>query len=157
MINFEENTFDKKQIEMDIMNSNPDYNLISKNKETIEEQDIIEEFQESKDLNVVRLLVKNDQNYIGILDYCLSNLSDGKTWISLFVIHRKYQGNGLAKKVYIQFENLIKEKEKTAIRLAVHQINQQGIRFWNSFGFTKYKELIYNDKVHYCLEKKIGN
>lgn len=155
MIHFELNTIDKKHIEIDIMNSNPTYNLIAKGKEAIDEQDVEEEFRESVDLEVVRLFVKNEDEYIGIIDYCLSNPSDGKTWISLFVIHKKYQGSGLAKKIYSQFETRIKEKGKKIISLAVHEINVQGTQFWSSLGFRKYKQLIYNHKPHFCFEKKI--
>ena len=112
MIHFELNTIDKKHIEIDMMNSNPTYNLIAKGKEAIDEQDVEEEFRESVDLEVVRLFMKNKDDYIGIIDYCLSNPSDGKTWISLFVIHKKYQGSGLAEKIYSQFETRILEKGK---------------------------------------------
>lgn len=156
MIHFELNTIDKKYIEIDIMNSNPTYNLIAKGKEAIDEQDVEEEFRESVDLEVVRLFIKNEDDYIGIIDYCLSNPSDGKTWISLFVIHKKYQGSGLAQKIYSQFETRIKEKGKKIISLAVHEINVQGIQFWSSLGFRKYKQLIYNHKPHFCLEKRIS-
>ncbi len=156
MIHFELNTIDKKHIEIDMMNSNPTYNLIAKGKDAIDEQDVEEEFRESVDLEIVRLFVKNEDGYIGIIDYCLSHPSDGKTWISLFVIHQKYQGSGLAKKIYSQFETRIKEKGKKIISLAVHEINVQGIQFWSSLGFRKYKQLIYNHKPHFCLEKRIG-
>ncbi|MGN7942407.1 GNAT family N-acetyltransferase [Virgibacillus sp. 6R] len=137
MIHFELNTIDKKHIEIDMMNSNPTYNLIAKGKEAIDEQDVEEEFRESVDLEVVRLFMKNKDDYIGIIDYCLSNPSDGKTWISLFVIHKKYQGSGLAEKIYSQFETRILEKGKKIISLAVHEINVQGIQLWSSLGFRK--------------------
>ena len=155
MISFVPNTIDKKHIEMDIMNSNQKYNSISKDKEMVEESDILKEFQESEELKVIRLFVKNDEKYIGIVDYCLNNPSDERTWISLFVIHKNYQGSGIAKKVYHEFEKMIRDKKKDSIRLAVHKINKQGISFWNSLGFVKYKELDYNGKLHYCLEKVI--
>ncbi|MDQ0225828.1 GNAT family N-acetyltransferase [Metabacillus niabensis] len=109
MIHFELNTIDKKHIEIDMMNSNPTYNLIAKGKEAIDKQDVEEEFRESVDLEVVRL----------------------------FVIHKKYQGSGLAEKIYSQFETRILDKGKKIISLAVHEINVQGIQLWSSLGFRK--------------------
>ncbi|MCT2536423.1 GNAT family N-acetyltransferase [Aquibacillus koreensis] len=155
MITFVPNTIEKIQIEMDIMNSNQEYNSISKAKKIVEESDILEEYHESEELNVIRLLIKNNEKYIGLVDYCLNNSADERTWISLFAIHKNDQGSGIAKKVYHEFEKIIRDKKKDSIRLAVHKNNKQGIYFWNSVGFVKYKELEYNGKPHFCLEKEI--
>ncbi|MDG5471218.1 GNAT family N-acetyltransferase [Jeotgalibacillus sp. ET6] len=155
MISFEENTIHKWKIEMDIMNSNPSYNLMSRNKATVHFQDVQDEYEESKRLNTVRLLVKQNETYIGLVDYCLENPSDHLPWISLFVIHSHNQGAGISAKVYRQLEQLIKQEGKDRLRLAVHKDNKMGVRFWTKLGFTKFKEVTLAGKLHDCLEKEL--
>ncbi|WP_044022247.1 GNAT family N-acetyltransferase [Bacillus sp. SG-1] len=92
MIYFESNDISKWKVELEIMNSNPDYNMMSKNKSSITIEDIHAEYEESKELNTTRLLIKQDEHYIGLVDLCLKNRSDHNPWISLFVIHRQFQG-----------------------------------------------------------------
>lgn len=157
MIIFEKNNISKLDYEKEIMNSNPAYNLISKNKEAINEEDIRNEYLECEKFNAERLLVKQNDEYIGLVDYCLSNPSDNKTWISLFVIHKRYQGNGTATLVYHSFENMIKKMNKNVLRLAVHKQNEHGLRFWYKLGYQKFKEVNYQGKLHYCLEKELSH
>ncbi|MGG3738426.1 hypothetical protein [Aeribacillus pallidus] len=76
MIVFEKNEISKLEVELDIMNSNPAYNIISKDREKIDEEDIRNEYLECKRLNTERLLVKQNDAYIGLIDYCLENPSD---------------------------------------------------------------------------------
>jgi GNAT superfamily N-acetyltransferase len=155
MIVYEKNEISKLEVELDIMNSNPAYNIISKDREKIDEEDIRNEYLECKRLNTERLLVKQNDAYIGLIDYCFENPSDNLTWISLFVIHQKYQGNGTATFVYQSFENMIKQMNKKILRLAVHKQNERGLRFWSKLGYKIFKEVEYQGKLHYCLEKEI--
>lgn len=155
MLKFETNDISKWEIELEIMNSNSSYNLISKNKRAINLQDIRSEYEESKKLNTIRLLIKQDENYIGLVDYCLNNPSDNTPWISLFVIHKKFQGLGNSLAAYHYFENLIKQENKGKLRLAVHKDNEKGVRFWTKLGFNKFKEVIFEGKPHFCLEKDL--
>ncbi|MFS1517290.1 GNAT family N-acetyltransferase [Bacillus sp. SCS-151] len=153
MITSEMNDISKWQIELEIMNSNSNYNLMSKNKNTINFEDIQSEYEESKKLNTTRLLIKKNKSYIGLVDYCINNSSDNTPWISLFVIHKQYQGAGNSLVAYEHIENLIRQEQKEKLRLAVHKENSRGIDFWSKLGFKKYKEVIFEDKPHLCLEK----
>ncbi|MYL54919.1 GNAT family N-acetyltransferase [Pontibacillus yanchengensis] len=155
-LNFEINDINKAEIEINIMNSNPSYNLVSKNKSTIKLQDIHSEYEESNKLNTTRLLIKQDDDYIGLVDYCLNNPSDNFPWISLFVIHKEFQGRGYSIEAYKEFEKLIRKKNKEKIRLAVHKENETGVRFWGKFGYTKFKEVLFEGKPHLCLEKELN-
>ncbi|MGD7043022.1 GNAT family N-acetyltransferase [Jeotgalibacillus proteolyticus] len=155
MISFEENTIHKWKIEVDIMNSNPSYNRMSKNKATVQFQDIQDEYEESHRLKTVRLMVKQNEKYIGLVDYCLENPSDKLPWISLFVIHADKQGAGISTKVYRQLEQLIKQQGKDNLRLAVHKENEKAVVFWTKMGFTKFKEVTLAGKLHDCLEKEL--
>lgn len=133
MISFEANDISKWMIELEIMNSNPDYNLLSKNKRSISIEDIHAEYDESKELNTTRLLIKQEEHYIGLVDYCLRNRTDNNPWISLFVIHRQFQGGGNSAAAYQQVEQLIRQEAQGKIRLAVHKENVKGIEFCTEF------------------------
>ncbi|SFJ28485.1 Acetyltransferase (GNAT) family protein [Halobacillus dabanensis] len=155
MINFETNEINKWKIELEIMNSNPSYNKMSKNKSTINYKDILDEYEESNKLKTTRLLIKQEEHYIGLVDYCINNPSDHTPWISLFVIHKQFQGAGNSLRVFQRLEHLIRQEGKKKIRLAVHQENEKGLLFWNRLGFNKFKEVIFEGKPHYCLEKDL--
>ncbi|WP_162785082.1 GNAT family N-acetyltransferase [Bacillus sp. P14.5] len=112
MITFETNEINKWKIELEIMNSNSSYNQMSKNKSTINYDDILSEYKESKKLNTTRLLIKQGDNYIGLVDYCINNPSDNTPWISLFVIHKQFQGGGNSLGVFQQLEDIIRKEGK---------------------------------------------
>ncbi|MCF6139186.1 GNAT family N-acetyltransferase [Pseudalkalibacillus berkeleyi] len=152
---FEKNEINKWKIELEIMNSNPSYNLVSKNKQTISFEDIESEFQESKKLNTTRLLIKKSEKHIGLVDYCIENPSDGTPWVSLFVIHKQFQGSGNSLEAFRHLEELIRQKEKNKLRLAVHKENEKGLIIWTKLGFNKFKEVVLDGKPHYCLEKDL--
>ena len=155
VITFETNEINKWKIELEIMNSNSSYNQMSKNKSTINYDDILSEYDESKKLNTTRLLIKQGNNYIGLVDYCINNPSDNTPWISLFVIHKKFQRSGNSHEVFERLESLVRKEGKTKLRLAVHKENEKGLSFWSRIGFNKFKEVIFEGKPHYCLEKDI--
>ncbi len=112
LITFETNEINKWKIELEIMNSNSSYNQMSKNKSTINYDDILSEYKESKKLNTTRLLIKQGDNYIGLVDYCINNPSDNTPWISLFVIHKQFQGGGNSLGVFQQLEDIIRKEGK---------------------------------------------
>ncbi|PFA68752.1 hypothetical protein CN378_05970 [Bacillus sp. AFS015802] len=155
VITFESNEINKWKIELEIMNSNPSYNQMSKNKSTINYDDILSEYEEAKKLNTTRLLINRGNNYIGLVDYCINNTSDNTPWISLFVINKQFQGGGNSLEVFQQLEDLIRKEGKKKLRLAVHKENEKGILFWSRLGFNRFKEVIYEGKPHYCLEKNL--
>ncbi|MCF6138435.1 GNAT family N-acetyltransferase [Pseudalkalibacillus berkeleyi] len=152
---FEKNEINKWKIELEIMNSNSSYNLLSKNKRTISFEDIKSEFEESKKLNTTRTLIKKSGKYIGLVDYCIENPSDHTPWISLFVIHKQYQGSRNSLEAFRYLEDLIRQEDKKKLRLAVHKENENGLLFWTKLGFNKFKEVVFDGKPHYCLEKDI--
>lgn len=142
--------------ELEIMNSNSEYNLIAFDKASLEEDDIVKEHKEAEELNVERYLVKNGKEYIGVLDYGMSSPRQQKPWLSLLVIHKKYQGFGYAKKLYMAYENLMIDKQVNTIQIAVHSTNEKALKFWMSLGFMKRSERIYDGKLLVSLEKKVN-
>ncbi|NKQ21517.1 GNAT family N-acetyltransferase [Brevibacillus laterosporus] len=149
------NDITKIDIEKEIMNSNIEYNVIAHDKELLESKDIFEEHLEAQKLHLERYLVKKDGEYIGILDYGMSSPRAKKPWLSLLVIHNKYQGYGHAKKIYMTYENIMKNKQVQCIQIAVHATNKKALHFWTSLGYRYYDERTYKDKVFYSLEKNL--
>lgn len=156
MFNLIKNDFNKIDIEMEIMNSNFEYNLIAFDKELLEEEDILKEHKEAKELNVERYLVKKGEKYIGILDYGMCSPRLKKPWLSLLVIHKKYQGLGYAKKLYLAYEKLMHDKKVNCIQIAVHSTNEKALNFWASLGFVKFNERNYEGKVFFSFEKELS-
>ncbi|MBO8178736.1 MAG: hypothetical protein H0Z31_15000 [Bacillus sp. (in: Bacteria)] len=56
MIVFEKNEISKLEVELDIMNSNPAYNIISKIEKKIDEEDIRNEYLECKEIEYRTLI-----------------------------------------------------------------------------------------------------
>ncbi|MDX8342133.1 GNAT family N-acetyltransferase [Rossellomorea sp. YZS02] len=155
MMTFEENHLSKWKVEHEVMNSHPAYNLLSKNREVIGYEEICAEYEESEKLGTIRLLIKKDSTYIGLVDYCLCNPKDQCPWISLFVIHKEFQKTGYALEAYRQFEQLIRNENQSRLRLAVHIENVKGLRFWSKLGFERYKKVEYEGMLHDCLERML--
>jgi ribosomal protein S18 acetylase RimI-like enzyme len=143
-------------IEKEIMNSNMEYNFIAYDKQVLENVDIIEKFREADELQIERYLVKKDKEYIAILDYGMSSPRHQKPWLSLLAIHKKYQGLGYAKKIYMTYEELMKIQQVNCIQIAVHSKNKKALNFWTSLGFIKFNERIYEGKVIFSFEKELS-
>lgn len=143
-------------IEKEIMNSNVEYNLIAYDKQVFGNEDILEIFKEADELQIERYLVKIDEDYIAILDYGMSSPRYQKPWLSLLAIHKKYQGLGYAKKIYMTYEELMKDQQANCIQIAVHSENEKALNFWTSLGFIKFSERTYEGKVIFSFEKKLS-
>ncbi|RLL48419.1 GNAT family N-acetyltransferase [Oceanobacillus piezotolerans] len=150
------NDIDKIYIEKEIMNSNMEYNKIAYGKQVLRNEDILEIYKEAKELKIERYLVKKDDEYIGILDYGMSSPRHNKPWLSLLAIHKKHQGLGYAKNIYITYEELMKDKQVNCIQIAVHSTNKKALDFWSSLGFVKFNERIYEGKLYFSFEKQLS-
>lgn len=79
-----------------------------------------------------------------------------KPWLSLLAIHKKYQGLGNAKKIYMAYEELMKNQQVNCIQIAVHSTNRKALKFWTSLGFLKFSERTHEGKVFFSFEKKLS-
>ena len=81
-------TEDLLEIVLEILNSNPHYNILANGNpsRTIEEvrKEFINQISES-------YLIKLDDKYIGIIDFLANNPNDNHPWIGLLMIHGDYQ------------------------------------------------------------------
>ncbi|MDR0136958.1 GNAT family N-acetyltransferase [Metabacillus idriensis] len=156
MIKLEPREKEHLPAEMEIMNSNPDYNLISCGKPHLTEEDLEKEREEGKAVDAKRFMIKHENQIIGIIEYCPMNPNDGKPWIGLFIIHRNFQGKGLAKLTYEAAEKkLLAVEGFSEVRLGVLTNNERGNSFWQRMGYTAFKEGMYENRPIYHFEKKL--
>lgn len=140
-------------IELNIMNSHPEHNLISDGKEILTEQDMLEEHEEGKELDKERYLVKVKNDFIGIIDFIMENPRDQKPWLGLFIIHQDWVGKEYTKQAYLLYEDLMKSREVNTVRLGCFKGNTRGMNFWKKQGFTEVKEIEYKGKPMFIMEK----
>ncbi|TDL80242.1 GNAT family N-acetyltransferase [Peribacillus frigoritolerans] len=156
MIKLEPREKEHLPAELEIMNSNPDFNLISCGKPHLTEEDLRKEREEGKAVDAKRFMIKQKNQIIGIIEYCPLNPNDGKPWIGLFIIHRDVQGKGLAKLAYeTAEEELLSVEGFSEVRLGVLTNNERGNLFWQRMGYTAFKEGMYENRPIYHYEKKI--
>lgn len=150
-ISFEEITLETLYIAVEIINSNPQYNLIENGKENRTETEIKGELL---DTNSLSLFLKADETYIGVIDYLNENPNDHSPWLGLFMIHGDYQGFGFGSIVYQKFERALFNQGTNQIRLGVIKENEKGHTFWKSLGLNYYNTVISeNQKEIFCYEK----
>jgi len=143
------------KIEEEIMNSNMEYNLIAYDKRILVNQDILRTFKEADELQIERYLIKKDGDFIGVLDYGMSSPRHQMPWLSLLVVHKKFQGLGYAKNIYKIYEELMKEQQVNSIQIAVHSTNKKALSFWYSLGFIKFNKRTYEGKEFLSLRKNL--
>ncbi|MFJ7919763.1 GNAT family N-acetyltransferase [Lysinibacillus fusiformis] len=153
MFTFLNNDLKFVETEKDIMNSNQEYNLIAYDKKVLGDEDILEIHEETAELQIERYLVKKGDDFIAILDYGMSSPRHQKPWISLLAVHKKYQGLGYAKKIYMLYEERMRSRKVNCIHIAVHSTNKNAVNFWSSLGFIQFDERIYEDQVILSFEK----
>jgi RimJ/RimL family protein N-acetyltransferase len=152
---FVKSTIEMIPVEMEIMNSHPEYNLLSDGKRHLGEEDLLEEHLEKNDLDKERYLIQVGHDYIGIIDYIMHNPKDGKPWIGLLVIHNDWTEKSFAKQALEIYEHTMKTSGITEIRLGCFTENLRGMRFWAKQGFIKLNEITYNEQPLWVLEKKL--
>ncbi|MDZ5470900.1 GNAT family N-acetyltransferase (plasmid) [Bacillus sp. 31A1R] len=143
-------------IELEIMNSHPYHNLVSEGRKLLTEDDMMEEHEESSELNKERYLIEYVDKYIGIVDFIMKNPRDDKPWLGLFIIHQDWTGKGLSEEAFNVYESLMKSRGIKEVRLGCFVNNERGLHFWKKQKFEIVKEIEFKDKPMYVLEKKLG-
>lgn len=90
MLFLEKSSLDLITIEEAIINSDINFNVLSKNKEILTIDEIIQEIKSAANIGAKRFLVKEDEEYIGIFEYLPINPSDQTTWLGLLLIKNEY-------------------------------------------------------------------
>jgi diamine N-acetyltransferase len=83
----------------------------------------------------IPMAIYSDDIPVGFLMYCIDK-DDGNYWIYRFMIDKKYQGNGYAKKGMELLLNIIKnDKSHNLIILDVKKESIEAVELYKSFGF----------------------
>jgi GNAT superfamily N-acetyltransferase len=143
-------------IEMEIMNSHPEYNLLADGKRILSQEDLLEEHDEGSDLEKERYLLKVGENYIGIIDFIMLNPRDQKPWLGLLIIHRDWTRQSYAEKALTIYEDMMRIRGINEVRLGCFEANSPGLSFWEKQGFTRIKEITYRDQPLWILEKALS-
>lgn len=152
-ISFEEIMLENLYIAVEIINSNPQYNIIENGRETRTENEIIGEFLHS---NSFSFFIKADETYIGVIDYLMENPKDQTPWLGLLMIHGDYHGFGFGSLGYKHLETELVNRGANRILLGVIKENKIAHEFWRSLGFNYYNTInSKNQKEIFCYEKSL--
>ncbi|AZN42207.1 GNAT family N-acetyltransferase [Paenibacillus albus] len=120
--------------ELDIFNSNPQFNLISKDKAILTAEDIAAELKDAEQAGAERYLLYDNQQFVGILELLMHNPKDSCTWIGLLIISGRYQGQGYGSAALARFDSVMRERGVQTHRLGVLVNNPNAHRFWQRHG-----------------------
>jgi RimJ/RimL family protein N-acetyltransferase len=153
-MHFEEVTKATLFIALEMINSNPEYNIFENGKEARTLADMEEEFLNP---NTNSAFIKLDDTYIGIIDYLLENPKDHYPWLGLLLLHSDYQGYGFGAQAFAAYEHEMLKRGKKCVRIGVLKENKKAQRFWESLGFIYYStSTTQNGTGIFCYEKQIG-
>ncbi|WP_177186529.1 GNAT family N-acetyltransferase [Paenibacillus sp. CF384] len=131
--------------ELAILNSNPYFNVISKDKEQLTAQDIAAELKDAEHAGAERYIIREQGNDIGILEFLMHNPNDSCTWIGLLVIHGAYHGRGYGNAALALFDTIMRERGVTSHRLGVLASNAAAHAFWQRNGCIPVKPAVLPD------------
>ncbi|WP_026477093.1 GNAT family N-acetyltransferase [Alkaliphilus transvaalensis] len=152
MIKFQPITENTLELVLEILNSNPHYNILENGNPLRSIEEVREEFLNQVTDSYLMIL---DNQYIGVIDFLKNNPKDNCPWIGLLMIHGDYHSRGYGKKSYVAFENKLKEESFNNIRIGILQNNINAKKYWTSLGFKFYKNSQYQGKLVECFEKRL--
>jgi GNAT superfamily N-acetyltransferase len=153
-MHFEEVTKATLYIALEIINSNPTYNLLENGETTRVLADIEGEFINPATISV---FVKLEDTYIGLLDYLMENPNDQHPWLGLLMIHSDYRSFGFGTLAYTQFESEMLARGVQRVRIGVIKENENAHIFWKSLGYTYFKTAAGQNGLEIlCYEKQFS-
>jgi len=149
---FQPVTEDLLDIALEILNSNTHYNILINGKPLRTKEEARDEFLNP---NTESYLIFLENKYIGINDFLKNNPGDNCPWIGLLMIHVEYHSKGYGKMVYNLFEEKLKQRGFTKVRIGVLLENIGAKKFWTSLGFKFYANKQWREKTIECFEKRL--
>lgn len=125
--------------EVIILNSDPFFNRVSKEKDVFTEEEIREEIQEGQNMGAERFVIQDGDRYVGVLELLMNNPKDGYPWLGLLQIRKSFQGQGYGRRAMDLFYDIMKEKGVKTFRLGVIAENEPDHRFWKGQGMAPVK------------------
>lgn len=152
MIKFKPITENLLEFVLEIVNSNSNYNILENGKPLRSIEEVKSEF-----LNEITdsYLIVFENKYVGIIDFLKSNPKDNCPWIGLLMIHGDYHSMGYGKKVYVSFEDKLRQQNYGNIRIGILQNNITAKKYWVSLGFKFYKNSKWRGNIVECFEKSL--
>lgn len=141
--------------EMEIMNSQQEYNLLADGKKVLNEEDLLSEQEEKKELGKERYLIKEEGHLVGIIDFIMENPRDQKPWLGLMIIDRKWTRNSYGAAALAKYEQMMRERGIKEVRLGCLTENVSGMAFWEKQNFRKLEEITFRDKPLWVMEKHL--
>lgn len=136
-----------------ILNASPNYSIIISGQLPSDEagKEVFEEIPPniSYDQKIV-LGVKDNNSYIGVIDYLVNYPKSGFIYLGLLLLKEEVQSKGLGVKCYLELEQDFRKIDGISkIRLSVVEENLKAIRFWKKVGFqlTGEKKAYENKKI----------
>lgn len=123
--------------ERSILNSVAFFNRISRDKETLDEDDVRTDRKDAEEAGAERFLIKDGAVYVGVMEYLMRNPKDGCVWLGLLVIDRRHQSKGYGRQALELFRGLMKERNVDTFRLGILMNNEPGLKFWSRNGFRR--------------------
>jgi len=149
---FQPITEDLLDIVLEILNSNPHYNILENGNplRTIEETR-----NEFLNPNTESYLIFLENKYIGIIDFLKNNPNDNCPWIGLLMIHGEHHSKGYGKLAYNLFEEKLKQQDLNKVRIGILRENTGAKKYWTSLGFKFYANKKWGEKEIECFEKQL--
>ncbi|WP_042161200.1 GNAT family N-acetyltransferase [Paenibacillus gorillae] len=143
------------EIQKTIMNSQPLFNNLVVGKESLTDEDIIEENNRNVEYGEKMFHLKKDAECVGLVTYLPQNPHDNCTWIGLLIIHNEHERNGIGTIAIELLEEKLKEHNIDKVRLCVQFGNIKGASFWNKHGFNKISSGFDNHKNQIDIYEKV--
>ncbi|MCE5173615.1 GNAT family N-acetyltransferase [Paenibacillus profundus] len=137
MLSFQKSSAELVDAEEAIINSNPLFNLISRNKEMISTEEVLDDIQQAHRIGAQRMLLKENQDYIGILEYLPVNPADQCSWLGLLLISGELQSKGYGSQAVVLFEEYIRSQGVSKYRIGVITKNTRAHLFWMRQEFKR--------------------
>jgi len=160
MITFVKSSLNMINIEMDIINSNKYFNLLSKGKEELTIEEITKEINQSIEIGAERYLIKDEDEYVGIIEFLMRNPNDGYPWLGLLVIKKELQHKGYGDQSLKEFYKFMQARNIRTFRIGVIIDNEAAHKFWRKHGFrelSKTSTTIGDKKEVIMYEKNMMN
>ncbi|MNN15761.1 Acetyltransferase (GNAT) family protein [compost metagenome] len=153
-IQFVSSSMDLIDMEVEIVNSNKEYNVLAKDKPVLSKEEVLQEIDEAYEVGAERFVIKEDNSFIGISEILMLNPKDGYPWIGLLMIKKDLHHKGYGTDVVREILAMLKAREVSAVRLGVLIDNEQGHRFWTKQGFHAIAKKISNEHKEVIVYEK---
>ncbi len=145
-------TEDLLGIVLEILNSNPHYNILVNGNPS---RTIEEARNQFLNQNTESYLIYLENKYVGIIDFLRNNPRDNSPWIGLLMIHGEYHSKGYGKMAYNLLEEKLKEQGYDKVRIGIMPENTGAKKFWTALGFKWYANKQWLGKTVECFEKQL--